>query len=147
MKKTDQAIIVEEVFKAPVEYVWVSITELDKMIQWYFDNIPAFEPVVGFETSFIIQVEDRVYPHVWKITEVVPQQKISCDWTFKGISGRSLVTFELIKEKDQTRLKLTNTVLEDFPENVPEFTRESCTGGWNYFIKESLKSYIDKRRA
>ena len=44
---------------------------------WFFSNKTYFEPVVGFETRFVIQVEDRIFPHLWKLTEVVPNKKIS----------------------------------------------------------------------
>ncbi len=32
-----------------------------------------------------------------------------------------------------------------FFENIPEFSRESCQAGWNYFIKEQLKAFLDKQ--
>jgi hypothetical protein len=40
---------------------------------------------------------------------------------------------------------LTVEVLEDFPDDIPEFRRESCIGGWNYFINHRLKEYLDKK--
>jgi hypothetical protein len=33
-------------------------------------------------------------------------------------------------------------VVEDFPDDIPEFDRESCQSGWNYLISESLSSYL-----
>ena len=137
MKKTAKPIVVEQLFDTSVENVWSSITVLDRMQQWFFNNIPSFEPIVGFETQFIIQVEDRVFPHIWKLTEVVPLKKITYDWSYEGYSGSALVVFELIEKGDQTLVKLTSTVVEDFPDNIPEFKRESGVEGWNYFIKIS----------
>ena len=66
--------------------------------KWFFDNIPSFNPVVGFQTTFNIQVEDRIYPHLWKLTEVIPLSKITYDWRCEGYPGRSIVTFELTEE-------------------------------------------------
>ncbi len=43
-----------------------------------------------------------------------------------------------------TTLKLTNTVLQNFPDNVTEFERESCLAGWQFFIGESLRVYLEK---
>jgi len=143
MKKTDKSIIVEQLFDSSIENVWKAITELAKMKRWFFDNIPSFNPTVGFETRFVVQVEDRVFPHLWKLTEVVPMKKITYDWRYEGYQGRSIVIFELIKEVHQTKLKLTSTAIESFPDNIPEFTRESGVQGWNYFIKKSLKGYLD----
>lgn len=144
MKKTAKPIVVEQLFDTSVENVWSSITVLDRMQQWFFNNIPSFEPIVGFETQFIIQVEDRVFPHIWKLTEVVPLKKITYDWSYEGYSGSALVVFELIEKGDQTLVKLTSTVVEDFPDNIPEFKRKSGVEGWNYFIKKSLKDYLEE---
>jgi uncharacterized protein YndB with AHSA1/START domain len=74
----------------------------------------------------------------------VPQQKISYYWQFEGYPGLGLVTFELTGQSDTTTLKLTNAVLEDFPDDIPEFRRESCVGGWEYFIGQSLKEYLER---
>ncbi|MDG2194553.1 MAG: SRPBCC domain-containing protein [Polaribacter sp.] len=145
MKKTEKPIVIEQLFDTSVENVWNAITVLDRMQQWFFNNIPSFEPVVGFETQFIIQVEDRIFPHVWKLTEVAPLKKITYDWRYEGYPGNALVTFEIIEKGHQTLVRLTSTVLEDFPDNIPEFKRESGVKGWNYFIKKSLKNYLKER--
>lgn len=98
MKITDKPIVVEQIFNRSIEDVWEAITVRDKMILWFFNNIPSFEPRVGFETRFVIQVEDRIFPHLWKLTEVVPLKKITYDWRYEGFIGRTLVTFELFEE-------------------------------------------------
>ncbi len=139
MKKTDKPIIVEQTFDRLLKDVWEAITVLDKMKKWFFNNIPSFEPVVGFKTRFVIQVEDRIFPHLWELTEVEPMKKITYDWRYEGYPGSSFVVFELIEEGNQTKLRLTYTVVENFPDNFPEFTRESGIEGWSYFIKKNLK--------
>jgi hypothetical protein len=55
------------------------------------------------------------------------------------------VKFELFRQDFSTRLRLTHTVTEDFPDDIPEFTRESGLQGWTYFIKESLVEYLQKK--
>ncbi len=144
MKNTDDPIVVEQTFDTSIENVWTAITVLDKMKQWFFDNITSFEPVVGFETRFVIQIEDRIFPHLWKLTEVVPKKKITYDWRYEGYPGSEIVVFELIEEYNRTKLRLTSTVVEKFPDNIPEFKRESGVEGWSYFIKKSLKEYLEK---
>ena len=52
------------------------------------------------------------------------------------------VTFELFEELNGTLLRLPNLGLDSFPDDLPEFTRESCLGGWTYFIKEKLLSFL-----
>jgi uncharacterized protein YndB with AHSA1/START domain len=145
MKKEDKPVVVEETFNKSVEEVWSAITELDQMVKWYFDNIPEFKPEVGFETKFIVKSEERTFPHLWKIVEVIPNKKIKYNWKYENYPGDSYVTFELFDEEGSTKLVVTNEVVEDFPNDIPEFKRESCKAGWNYFIKERLKNFLDGR--
>ncbi|MTI29585.1 SRPBCC family protein, partial [Xanthovirga aplysinae] len=144
MKNTEEPIVVEQSFDSSVENVWDAITVYNKMIKWFFPNLPSFEPVVGFETRFVVQNEGRIFPHLWKLTEVIPMKKIIYDWRYEGYPGRSVVIFELMEEGNKTKLKLTSKVLEDFPDHIPEFKRESGVEGWSYLIQKSLKEYIEE---
>ena len=145
MKKKDKPIIVEQIFNVSKSTLWNAITNIDEMRNWYFENIPDFKPEVGFTTKFNVQSEERNFMHLWKVIEVIPQKLIKYNWKYEKYSGDSNVTFELIEENDSTLLKLTVDVLEDFPEDIQEFKRESCVGGWNYFIKNRLKDYIENK--
>ncbi|MBT8304568.1 MAG: SRPBCC domain-containing protein [Bacteroidia bacterium] len=137
-------IIVEQKFNVPVDVVWKAITNVSEMRRWFFDNIPDFKPEVGFETSFNVSSGERNFLHQWKIIEVVTLKRIVYDWTYKEYPGsRGEVTFELQEDNGQTKLILTNLGLESFPQDLPEFQRESCIGGWNYFINQNLKQYLD----
>ena len=51
--------MIDQVVNASVQDVWEAITEIDQMRQWYFDNIPAFEPRTGFETRFNVSSQGR----------------------------------------------------------------------------------------
>lgn len=144
MKPSDSDIIIKETYKANVIQVWNALTHLKEMKQWYFDNIPKFEPKVGFKTAFLIQNEGRNFTHQWKITEVIPNKKIAYEWTFKEYPGRSITLFELFQQDGQTTLKLTCKTLEHHPTNIPEFKRESGIAGWNYFLGERLKNFLNK---
>ncbi len=97
MKKNDDPVIVEQSFNTPIEVVWNAITEIDQMRQWYFENIPSFKPEVGFETQFNIKNEDRNFLHLWKVTDVVPLNRITYNWKYEGYPGDSYVGFELFK--------------------------------------------------
>ena len=143
MKKTDPPIIVEQKFNISVEKVWEALTNIDLMKQWFFDNIESFEPGVGFTTAFTVKNEDRIFTHLWKLTEVIPLQKITYNWKYKEYPGDSFVTFELSEDKNHVTLKLSTTVVENFPQDIPEFKRESCVGGWNYFVKNRLKNFLE----
>lgn len=146
MKTSDKPVTVEQTFNVSIQRVWESITKLDEMKAWYFNNIESFIPEKGFETQFTVQVENRNYTHLWRITEVIPNQKIVYNWKYEEYPGDSLVTFELSEQDSHTKLKLSAKVVEDFPSNIPEFTRESCENGWSYFIKKSLKNYLELNR-
>jgi uncharacterized protein YndB with AHSA1/START domain len=143
MKKTDDPIIIEQVFTISKDILWKVITKQEHMIQWFFENISEFKAEIGFQTQFTIENEGRVFPHHWKIIEVIPFEKITYNWKYEGYKGDSNVSFELIDENGGTKLVLTTIILEDFQENIPEFTREACIGGWEYFIQNQLKSYLE----
>jgi len=142
MNDRNKPIIVEETFRAPVATVWKAITEVTQMRQWFFDNTPAFDPIEGFETQFDVRSGDRNFRHLWRLIEVIPKKKIVYCWRYEEYPGISTVTFELLELGDKTNLILTSIGLETFPDDIPEFTRESCVGGWNYFIKERLNQYL-----
>ena len=95
MRKNDEPIIVEQTFNISIDTVWNSITEINQMRLWYFDNIPSFKPEVGFETQFNVQSQDRNFLHMWKVTEVVPKKMITYNWKYKGYPGDSFVVFNL----------------------------------------------------
>lgn len=138
-------IIVEQEFDVVPTVLWSAISEQEQMIKWYFENIPDFKAEKGFETEFNIKSENRDFIHHWKVTEVVDQQKLVYEWTFHEIQGKSSSIFELFENEGGTLLRLTCDGLNTFPDDIPEFTRESAIGGWKYFIKNRLKEYIDQK--
>lgn len=137
-----EPVIVEKTFNAPVQKVWAALTDKDKMKQWYFE-LKEFKPEVGFEFTFYGGTEEKRYLHLCKITEVIPEKKLTHSWRYDGYSGNSSVTFELFAEGDKTRLKLTHTGLETFPPE-PDFARSNFNMGWNHIIGKSLPEYLEK---
>jgi len=144
MKKNEEPIIVEQTFNTSVDTVWNAITRIDQMRQWYFENIPSFKPEVGFETRFNVQSQDRNFKHLWKVQAAIPGKMITYSWKYEKYAGNSFVKFELFEENKMTKLILTHQVLEDFPDDIPEFKRESGVEGWTFFINNSLKEFLDK---
>ncbi len=138
-----QPFVIERTYNAPVEKVWKAITDRDQMKQWYFD-IAAFKPEVGFEFTFNGGKDDKVYVHLCKVTEVVPYKKLKHSWTYRDYEGVSFVTWELFEEGNSTRVKLTHEGLETFPQNNPDFAKESFMQGWTYILGTSLKEYLAK---
>ena len=144
MSDTNEPIIVEQTFNTSINNVWNAITKVDQMRKWFFENIESFKPEVGFATQFSVQSQNRSFLHIWKLTEVVPLKKIIYNWKYGGYSGDSFVMFELFEQQNRTKLRLKHEGIESFPKNIPEFSRESCAGGWNYFIRNSLKKFLEK---
>ena len=142
MKKTAPPIIVSVNLDSSKEILWGAITEPAQMKKWFFENIPDFQAHIGFETSFVVENEGRTFTHQWKITEVIPQQSITYSWRYAEYPGDSFVTFVIEEVDGQVRLSVRCDVIEDFPDSIPEFRRESCIGGWEYFLGERLKAYL-----
>jgi len=140
-----QDVVVTQQFSVSVQELWKTITEQPQMVQWFFENIPDFKPEIGFSTQFLIENERRQFTHLWEIIEIVPNQKIVYNWSYLEYQGEGIVLFELAKNDKGSLLTLTNKWLGEFPQDIPEFTRESCLGGWQYFINGRLKAYLDNK--
>ncbi|MFT6810840.1 MAG: hypothetical protein ACJA01_004085 [Saprospiraceae bacterium] len=142
MKVTDDPIVLQRNYPIPIAEVWETISSLQKMHEWYFTEIPAFEAKVGFKTQFNIEAPSQDFFHQWEVIEVEEGVKLVYKWTFENIPGASTTTWELMEVLEGTQLTLTNHVLEDFPDEIPEFTIDSCKGGWDYFLNERLADYL-----
>ena len=141
---TAKPLIVERVYNSPIEKVWKAITDRNEMKQWYFD-LAEFKPVAGFEFQFYGEGrKGEKYLHLCKITEVIPEKKLSYSWRYDNYEGNSVVTFELFKEGNKTRVRLTHQGLETFPPNNTDFAKESFTEGWTYILTKALKEFVEK---
>lgn len=138
-------IVVEQTYNAPIAVVWKAITDKDQMRQWFFEPMTEFEPEVGFETEFDVEFEGQIFPHQWKVTEVVAETRIVYDWRYGGYPGDSSVTWELSETPDGTTLTLTHKGRETFPQDNPVFSRESGEAGWGYIVHESLKAFLERQ--
>jgi uncharacterized protein YndB with AHSA1/START domain len=144
MRKNDEPIIVEQTYNASIETIWNSITKIDQMRKWYFTNIPALKPEVGFKTQFNVQSQDRNFIPLWEVIQVEPLKMITYNWKYEGYSGDSFVVFELFHKNNLTKLRLIHQIQESFPEEIPEFSRESYLESWTFFIKKRLKEFLEK---
>jgi uncharacterized protein YndB with AHSA1/START domain len=139
-----EPVIIERIYNAPVSRVWEAITDLKKMQQWYFPSLTEFAPEIGFETIFDVVYNGKVFPHIWKVTEVVPNKKISYEWKFVGYPGKSLVSFELFDEDGKTGIVLTHYKLETFRGDIhPEMEKQNFIQGWTHFIGTALKGFVE----
>ena len=141
---TTEEITIERTFEAPVAQVWNALTDVEQMRQWYFD-LKEFKPEPGFEFEFVVEHEGVSYHHLCRVTEVIPQQRIAYTWRYKGEPGDSLVTFELLPEGNETRLKLTHKGIETFPK-TPAYARKNFEAGWTAIIGSELKEFVEKKQ-
>ena len=138
-------LIVERSYNAPIEKVWKAITDKDQMKKWYFE-LKEFKAEKGFKFQFTGGDDKVQYLHECEVIVADPPNKLSYSWTYpEHNTGYSVVTWELFEEgQGKTRLKLTHTGLDSFPNDQPNFAITSFTEGWNYIIGESLKNFVEK---
>ena len=134
MKGVKTPVIIEQTFHASIDKVWAAITQVNKMRQWFFNNIDSFVSEVGFKTQFNVKSGTRDFLPLWELTEIIPGQKIVYNWRYGGYPGDSFVTIELFEQIDGVKLRLTHQGVESFPAGIREFTRQSCMEGWRTCI-------------
>jgi uncharacterized protein YndB with AHSA1/START domain len=140
----NEAIIVERVYNVPIEKVWKALTDNKEIKQWYF-QLKDFKPEIGFKFEFSGGADNGPqYLHLCEITEIVEGRKLTYTWRYDGYPGNSVVSWALSEQGDQTLLKLTHTGTESFASNGPNFAKTSFNGGWNYFVNDALKNYLEQ---
>ena len=140
--KKDQ-VVVEKIFDATAEQAWTALTSNEELKKWYF-QLADFKPKVGFKFDFTGGPDDGPhYLHLCEVVEVIEHKKIAYTWRYDNYPGNSLVCWEIIDKGEQALIRVTHSGLETFKENGENFTTESFTGGWNYFVHEALKGYFE----
>lgn len=134
----------EIIINSPASEIWKAITDKDEMKKWYID-IEEFEPKEGFEFQFWEGDENKKFLHLCKVTEVIPEKKISYTWKYDEFPVKTLVTFEIFDEGSNTsKVRLTHDGVENFPQDG-DFKKENFVAGWNYLIGTSLKNYLEEK--
>jgi uncharacterized protein YndB with AHSA1/START domain len=133
-------LIKEFYYNAPIAKVWEALTDKDKMKKWYFPQLLKFEPVVGYKFQF--DDDSHEYHKEWVVTKVVEGKTFAHSWAYKGYPGSSEVVFDLFAEGNKTRLRVTQTGLESFPDH-PHFKRERFEWGWDNLLGQNLKHLLE----
>ena len=136
MKQSEPTVVIDKEFSCSRHALWQALVDPGKMRQWFFPDIPDFRAEVGFSIEFMVDAGDRQFLHQWEVTEAIPDEKIAYRWRYAGYAGAALSVFEISGNGSKSLLRLSFPVEEDFPEEIPEFTREACLGGWEYFTGE-----------
>ncbi|RDC55939.1 SRPBCC domain-containing protein [Pedobacter chinensis] len=133
-------LIKEFNYNAPIEKVWHAITNEDKMRKWYFPQLQKFKPLVGFKFQF--DDNDAKYQKEWVVKKVIEGKTLAHSWAYKGYQGNSEVIFDLFSEENKTRLKVTQTDLDSFPD-YPHFKRDRFAWGWDNLLGQNLKHLLE----
>ena len=135
----DKPLVTEEIFQVPVQRVWRALTEESALRAWYFPQLRKFRPVVGFEFEFTD--DGSAYQKEWRVTQVVDGAKLAHSWRYKGYRGVSEVSFDLFPEASSTRLRVTHTGLDSFPDDA-HFARNRFREGWKQILRVKLRDYL-----
>ena len=133
-------LIKEFNYDVPIEKAWRALTDKDKMKKWYFPQLEKFKAIVGFKFQF--DDDGAGYQKEWIVTKVVEGRTLAHSWAYKGYRGSSEVIFDLFAEENKTRLQVTQTGLESFPDD-PHFKRERFEWGWDNLLGQNLKNLLE----
>jgi uncharacterized protein YndB with AHSA1/START domain len=145
----DLAIQREVVIEAPIEVVWRTITEPDRITEWFADRVdlvvePGAHGYMGFG--------DQGGPVV--VEAVDPPNRFSFRWNHPageepGLGNSMLVEFTLTPEGDErTRLRVAESGHEllGWPAAEKERYAEEHRGGWAEFT-DRLARILTARRS
>lgn len=136
----DAPLVKEFLYDVPISKVWQALTSTEKLKKWYFPQLRAFKPVIGFKFEF--DDDNAGYQKEWIVTNVVEGKMLAHSWAYKGYPGSSEVIFDLFPENGTTRLSVTQTDLESFPKH-PHFQRERFSSGWDNLLGHNLKQLLE----
>jgi uncharacterized protein YndB with AHSA1/START domain len=136
-----KTVVVEKTYPVPVHKVWQALTDKEKIKQWSFD-MDDFKPEVGFEFHFYGHNDGRTFCHICVVTEAIENKKLAYTWSYQDTPGKSLVSIELFDESDKTRLKLTHSGLETFPQDSNDYSINNFTMGWTQLITVLLDKFL-----
>jgi uncharacterized protein YndB with AHSA1/START domain len=142
MDDVSNPLVKEFTFNVPAEKVWTAIIDKDTMKKWYFPQLREFKPVTGFRFQFDDQ--GAGYQKEWIVTQMVEGKRLAHSWAYKGYQGSSEVIFDLFPQDNTTKLRITQTDLESFP-NHPHFRRDRFESGWDHLLGQNLRQLLENR--
>lgn len=136
-------LVFERVYNASAERIWEALTDPSQMKQWYFD-LPGFRAEPGYRFQFEAGPPGKDYLHLCEVKEAAPNKRLAYSWRYDGYPGDSLVRFELMKEGDKTRLRLTHSGLESFQAaQNPDLDAKNFEMGWTSILDGALAGFLE----
>ena len=117
----ERALVIERTFKAPIEDVWASITENDRLARW----IGRWEGDAGpgRTVSFLMTAEESARPEDVHIVECVPPRLLRT--VFNQSAGGWHVDVTLSEAEGVTTLRFSQAIGEEVSDVGP---------GWEYYL-------------
>ena len=107
--------------QAPVETVFASFTQADKMLEWHGKEVEV-EPIKGGIYRVVFENGTTI---IGEFLEVIENQKVVYKARYGAVE--STVSIELFPEKGGTRIQLKQ-------EFLPGQDTSSFNQGWDYFL-------------
>ena len=111
--------------------------------EFFFEIIAEFDILERLVRTDVVKSDTRKFTHDWEVIQAEPFSRITYKWKYREFGGDSYVLFKLSEDDSGCLLHLDVVVLEDFSDAIPEFQRESCIGGWDYFLDGRLRTYLE----
>jgi len=129
------------VIQKPPQEVYAAI---NKVADWWIGEIQGQALKVGDEFTYQYK---NFHKSRQKVTELIPGRKIVWhveEATLSFIENKDEwkgtdIVFEITAQNGQTEIKFTHFGLTPKAECF-----EACSGGWNFYIKQSLVNYLMK---
>lgn len=136
-----EPVVKEIVINAPISKVWSALTEKEQIEKWL---MPANDFILEAGNTFNMLGRNRGidYLHICKITEIIPEKKLSYTWGIKDKLSDTLVTYELEDIEGKTKLTLTHSGWDKVTLAEPGTGRDDYNNGWQFVIP-GLKKYVE----
>jgi uncharacterized protein YndB with AHSA1/START domain len=131
----------EIVIDAPIEMVWRTITEADRVAQWWADRV-ELEATPGGAGVLTFEHDDGIHVSPLVVEKVEPPTRFSFRWCYPDgddpvPSNSMLVEFTLVSEgAARTRLRVTESdlTLLSWPGDDKVQYAEDHRNGWTHFF-------------
>jgi len=129
-------------YNCSIKELWNAITNPEVMKDWYFE-LDGFELEKGNQFEFYA----GEYLHHCEIKEIFLYHKLVYSWNYPLYQGESQVSFILhpINDDKSTQLELIHEGIASFPQDDPNFSRNSFEAGWEELLGIALKDYLENK--
>lgn len=132
-------IIKTVMLNAPIDKVWESVTNAEKLGSWFMPN--DFKAVEGHEFS----LQSPFGPSPCRVEKVEAPHFVRFAWDTDGW----FVTFELKQVGEQTEFTLTHGGWKEASHIIPkanmpaEAVQKNMDGGWTMLVGKKLKEFVE----